>query len=182
MPTTTATRLRTRLLPIAVLALLAAGCGGETARQASPARSATPSASSVKAQPLTAAELRWIRAVEQLQPRMTKVFTDMPTDLTTAALVTLAGQLGQCRHELRRLGPSSARLQPVQALVDRACGQYDKGAACFAAVARDGLPSSTAPVEVVSKHLDCGIASMETGGKSLVEAQLLTTEIRNAAG
>jgi len=181
-------RLRTRLLPIAVLALLAAGCGGETARQASPARkampaptSAAPSPSSPDAQPMTTSELVWLHAVERLLPAMNKVFTNSPTDMSPAALTTLASQAGGCRRELTRIGPASARLQPVQALVDQACAEYDKGAACFAAAARAGVPSEAASSKVF-KQITCGFAASETGGKPLAEAQVVAAKIKDATG
>ncbi len=186
---TTTFRLRTRLLPVAVLALLAAGCGGETARQASPARDATlsptsaaPAPSSPDGQPLAAADVLWLHAVERLLPAMNKVFTGSPTDLSPAALTTLASQAGGCRRELTRIGPASARLQPVQALVQQACTEYDKGAACFAAAARAAVSSSAASFSELEKQITCGFAVAATGGGSLAEARIVAEDIKNATG
>lgn len=187
--TTATSRLGARLLPIAVVALLAAGCGGETARQASPARTATPSPtsaapspSSQDAQPLTASEVLWLHAVERLLPAMNKVFTNSPNDLSPAALTTLASQAGGCRRELTRIGPASARLQPVQALVERACGEYDKGAACFVAAARAAASSSAAGFSEVERQVKCGFAASATGGGPLAEAQIVAAGIKDATG
>jgi hypothetical protein len=186
--TATTSRLRTRLLPIAVLALLAGGCGGESARQ-SPARSAAPSPTSTAPAPsnpdpesLTASELVWLHAVERLLPAMNKVFTDSPTDLSPAALTTLAGQVGGCRRELTRIGPAGDRLQPVQVLLEQACGEYDKGAACFAAAARVGVPSSAADLSAFEKQVTCGFAASATGGEPLVEAQIIAAKIKGTTG
>jgi len=178
----TATRLKARLIPIVVLALLAAGCTGETARQASPDSSATPAASSSGPPPLTDAEVLWIHAVGQLLPTMNKVFTNSPSEMTPATFTALANGAGGCRRELARIGPAGARLQPVQALVEKACQEYDKGAACFAAAASVGIPSSTAEVSTIDKQTRCGFAVSQTGGNWLAEAQMKAVDIENGLG
>jgi hypothetical protein len=182
-------RLRTRLLSVAVLALFAAGCGGETARQAAPARKATPpptsaapSPTSPDTQPMTTSELIWLHAVERLLPAMNKVFTGSPTDLSPAALTTLASQASGCRRELTRIGPASARLQPVEALVEQACTEYDKGAACFAAAARAAVSSSAASFSELEKQINCGFAVAATGGGPLAEARIVAENIKDATG
>ncbi|MGE5286798.1 MAG: hypothetical protein ACM3ML_06250, partial [Micromonosporaceae bacterium] len=97
--------------------------------------------------PMTGQELLWLQAVEQLLPKMNKVFSNAPTKMTGSALASLAHQVRGCSRELARIGsPPSARLQPVYELVQQACGEYDKGAKCFANAARMGIPSSPAAV------------------------------------
>jgi len=77
---------------------------------------------------MTSQELLWLRAVEQLLPKMNRVFNAAPTNLTSSALASLAHQVRGCSRELARIGSPSDRLQPVYELVQQACREYDKGA------------------------------------------------------
>jgi hypothetical protein len=86
----------------------------------------TPASASAERGPLTGRELLWLQGVEQLLPKMNKVFVDSPTDMTPAGLRWLANQARGCSRELARLSSPSARLQSVEALVRQACQEYDK--------------------------------------------------------
>ena len=183
-------RLATLLIPLVAGAVLCGGCTGgtvESTDEASPAASLTPTSdltptSTTAGQgPLTGQELLWLQAVERLLPKMNKVFVDSPTDMTPAALRSLADQARGCSRELARLGSSSARLQSVEALVRQACREYDKGAKCFDDAARLGTPSSSSEVRKLEQHVRCGFAAAGTGGRPLTEAQIKANEVRAAA-
>jgi hypothetical protein len=183
-------RFATLLIPLITGALLSGGCTGgtvESTDEASPAAGLaptsdlTPTSASAERGPLTGEELLWLQGVEQLLPKMNKVFVDSPTDMTPAALRSLANQARGCSRELARLGPPSARLQPVEALVRQACQEYDKGAKCFESAARLGTPSSSSEVRKLEQQINCGFAAAESGGKPLAEAQIKAQEVRAAA-
>lgn len=85
---------------------------------------------------LTAAESAWLDAIKNLFEAMNDIFRRrIPTHLTAAAFTSLSDKLRGCRRELARIGTPSERLQPVYALVQRACVRYDRGAECFAIAA-----------------------------------------------
>lgn len=114
---------------------------------------------------------------------MNKVFSNAPTKMTSSALASLARQVRGCSRELARIGLApSARLQPVYELVQQACGEYDKGAKCFADAARMGIPSSPAAVRKFAGKVDCGFAASGTGSEPLAQAQVKAAEIKAAAG
>ena len=106
---------------------------------------------------------------------------DSPTDMTPAALRSLANGARGCSRELARLGSPSARLQPVEALVRQACQEYDKGAKCFDDAARLGIPHSSADARKLEQQIECGFAVTETGGKPLADALIKGNEIKTAA-
>lgn len=169
----------TLLVPLFAVALLSGGCTSgavEPTDQASPVASLTPTAdltptsASSERGPLTGQELLWLQAVERLLPKMNHAFEDSPSEITPAALRSLANEVRGCSRELARLGPAGARLQPVEELVRRACQEYDKGAKCFEDAARLGTPSSSAEVRKLEQQIKCGFAASETGGKPLAEA------------
>ncbi len=131
--------------------------------------------------PMTGQELLWLQAVEQLLPKMDKVFDTAPTNLTSSALASLAYQLRGCSRELSRIGSPTARLQPVSVLVHQACQEYDKGAQCFEDAARMGIPSSSADEQAFERKVDCGFAASEKGGEPLTQALNKADEIKAAA-
>jgi hypothetical protein len=131
--------------------------------------------------PMTGQELLWLQAVEQLLPKMNRVFDTAPTDITSSALASLAYQLRGCSRELSRIGSPTARLQPVSVLVHQACREYDKGAQCFEDAARIGIPSSSADEQAFTQKLDCGYAASGKGGEPLGDALNKAEEIKAAA-
>jgi hypothetical protein len=93
---------------------------------------------------------------------MEKIFADIPTNLTPSVMAALGEQLRGCSSELARIGAPSARLQPVHALVEKACGEYDEGAQCFATAAGIGIPfAGTAAEREQTLALECGFAASE---------------------
>ncbi len=130
---------------------------------------------------MTGQELLWLQAVEQLLPKMNKVFDTAPTNLTSSALASLAHQVRGCSRELARIGSPSARLQPVYELVQRACREYDKGAKCFEDAAGMGIPSSSAAEQKFEQKVNCGFAASGPGGMPLAQAQIKAAEIKATA-
>jgi len=127
-------------------------------------------------------ELVWLDAVEKLSTKMEKIIADSPTDITPSVMASLGDQLRDCSRELARIGAPSARLQPVHALVEQACEEYDKGAQCFATAARIGIPfAGTAADREQTQALDCGFASSR-GLIPLADAMNKGAEITRAAG
>ncbi len=162
--------------------LKAAHAAGAAGTPTATAPAATTPAAAISG-PMTGQELLWLQAVEQLLPKMNKVFDNAPTNLTSSALASLADQVRGCSRELARIGPPpSARLQPVYELVQQACQAYDKGAQCFADAARIGIPSSPAAKQKFEQKVDCGFAASGTGGEPLARAQIKASEIKAAAG
>ncbi|HEY3259885.1 MAG TPA: hypothetical protein VGJ95_06380, partial [Pseudonocardiaceae bacterium] len=84
--------------------------------------------------------------------------------LPLTALKSLANEVRGCSRELARIGSSSSRLQPVDALIKQGCQEYDKGSTCFADGARIGIPSSSAAVRELEQKINCGFASSGKGG------------------
>jgi hypothetical protein len=85
-----------------------------------------------------------------------------------------------CSKELAQLGDPGTRLQPVAALVQQACQEYDKGAACFVAASRN-LNDYTA-TKKVEQSLTCGSNAAGDGSNLLNDAEARGREIDLAAG
>lgn len=181
------------LVAASVLGVAACGSGGGSVAPSHTARSApgTPQATASAAttptapisRPMRGQELLWLQAVEQLLPKMNKVFNAAPTNLTSSALASLAHQVRGCSRELARIGSPSARLQPVYELVQQACREYDKGAKCFEDAARMGSPlPSSAAVQKFEQKVSCGFAASGPGGMPLAQAQIKASEIKATAG
>ena len=181
------------LVAASVFGVVACGSGGGSAAPSHIARSApgTPQATASAAttptapisRPMRGQELLWLQAVEQLLPKMNKVFNAAPTNLTSSALASLAHQVRGCNRELARIGSPSARLQPVYELVQQACREYDKGAKCFEDAARMGSPlPSSAVVQKFEQKVSCGFAASGPGGMPLAQAQIKASEIKATAG
>lgn len=179
------------LAAASVLSVAACGGGGGSAAPSHTAQPApgTPTATAPAATtpaasvsgPMTGQELLWLQAVEQLLPKMNKVFDTAPTNLTSSALASLAHQVRGCSRELARIGSPGARLQPVYELVQRACREYDKGAKCFEDAAGMGIPSSSAAERKFEQKVNCGFAASGPGGMPLAQAQIKAAEIKATA-
>jgi len=81
--------------------------------------------------PLTAKERAWLKAIPRVSGKIEKALGASTINVTPATMHAYANTLRSCRRELLGAGPSSDRLQPVYALVKKACAQHDKGARCF---------------------------------------------------
>jgi len=141
------------------------------AAPAGPAPSASPVSGPAAPGP-AADDVAWLRGVEELGSRLDAVVARSPGAMTRQTLHALAAQLRECTRELVRLGVPSARLRPVRALVVRACGEYEKGADCFAAAAEARSASG------VQSRLDCGFAAARRGGAPLAAAVAEAAELR----
>ena len=87
-----------------------------------------------------------------------------------------------CSRGLRRVGVPSGRLQPVYALVKRACRTYDKAARRFARAASvsdaSGATVAGTPQDRIQRRaLSCGFAAQDNAsnrlGDALSQAQLI---------
>jgi hypothetical protein len=132
---------------------------------------------------MTTAELSWLTALEKLEKQMEDVYTKMPTNLTPTAMASTANKLRQCSRQLARMGSPSGRLQPVYALVKKACQAYDTGAKCFATAASTGIPvAGSAADRKQRKAMDCGFAASGKASLPMADAMNRAEEIKSAAG
>lgn len=127
----------------------------------------------------TADELEWLQAIEQLLPTMNSAFEDSPTDFTIAAMSDLAHDLRSCSRALARIGSASPRLQPVEALVEQACQEYDQGADCLDEAARMGVPEGSTAARKQEQLIQCGFDASDKGGRPLVEALMKADEVHS---
>ena len=102
-------------------------------------------------------------------------------------MLSLSNSLGDCRRVLRRIGPGTARLRPVLTLVNKACAQFDKGAACWATAARvsdasGAVVAGTPDERTQNQAISCGTAALGDGSNTLNDAEAKGEEIKNAAG
>jgi hypothetical protein len=150
-----------------------ASSGGTPEPNSGPRPAAVPAGPSAEPSPprrtpgTPAADLAWLRGVEDLGSRLDAAVARTPGAMTRQALSSLAVQLRACTRDLVRLGVPSARLWPVRALVERACGEYERGADCFAAAA--GARSASG----VQSRLACGFAATRRGAAAVAEAREL---------
>jgi hypothetical protein len=126
---------------------------------------------------MTDSELAWLSQITKLRQSIQKAISPSAnTNLTVAELARWESAMRGCRRTLVRIGPASARLRPVEALVEQGCQAYDKGAACFAAAAP--LLSSSSRVREAQRALDCGSSAVEKGATLLGEAEIKGVEIK----
>jgi hypothetical protein len=179
---------RRQALAVVAVALVVAGCSGRPATPAPTVRAAatmsapaTPTASGTRV-PLTAAERAWLAAIPTFMDKMETAFSQQNVRLTPMKLRELGNLMRGCRHELAR-GLPGQRLQPAYALVLRACGEYEKGAACFATAARIGALAAPEPDEdrAYGRAIDCGFTAQGKGFTSLAEASNTGESIKIAA-
>ena len=183
MPATT--RRPAACLVVAVLvALLVGGCVGTSGTSTAVSQPATTStvAPTTTVPPLTAKELAWLKAIPAVIKKVDKAFQGTG-DLTISDDLKMADALRSCSRELVRGGAPSDRLQPVYALVKKACKEYDKGAACFTASARMGYTyAGSAEARKQDKLTDCGYDGEAKGAVVLAEAEAKGEEIKTEVG
>lgn len=132
--------------------------------------------------PLSPEEVVWLYAVEKLEKEMEGVSTNMPTNMTPAAMAATATKLGGCSRALAGAGSPDTRLQPVYLLVRSGCKEFDKGARCFATAARIGVPmAGTSDDRTVTRSINCAVTSMASGSIRLGEALMKGEEIKTVA-
>jgi hypothetical protein len=175
-------RSAARLAIALVCVVLVSACGGQAADSTAarePTASTLPPTTTIP--PLTAEEVAWLDAVDKLPEKMENAYKEIPPNLTTSALGTAASKLRTCSRELRRIGAPSDRLQPVYALARKGCAEYDKGARCFTAAARIGIPLADSPESrAMDRALQCGFNAQVKGGERLGDALNKRFEIEDS--
>ena len=157
------------LVAVVALATVASGCTGGGATPATSTQPATSTpAPTTRAptysgpEPLTAAEFAWLAVIPQFAVKAGNVFRDSEV-LTPTRLRSFASLLGSCRRQLAPRLPSS-RLRPVYVLVVKACGEFDKAAACFVTAAQlDIRVEGSAGDRAFRRALKCGFAGQRAG-------------------
>jgi hypothetical protein len=123
---------------------------------------------------MTAEELAWLKAIPGVQKRI---------DKSIESTSNLATSLRRCSRELTRDGAPSDRLQPVYALVNKGCKEYDKGAVCFTTAARIGIPfGGSAEDRKQQRATQCGLDASAKGGIHLPDAENKGNEIKAEVG
>jgi len=125
---------------------------------------------------MTAKEVAWLNAIRKLHKKIDKPFLPSNLNMTRSKMVELGNALGACSRELRRIGPSGDRLQPVYVVGKKACRTYDTGAQCFATAANvsdaSGAVLAGSPEERTQQRAtDCGFAAQGNGGNLLDDAE-----------
>jgi hypothetical protein len=186
MPASTR-RSTTRLVVMALLAVLAGGCAGEAGSSTGAAQATTTVApTTTTVPPMTAEELAWLRAVTRLHKGIDKVIHQSAT-LTRAKMTSDANTLRACSRELARIGSPSDRLQPVNVIVKKACRTFDKGAKCWAtaasvSMADGGVIVGTPEERTQRRAIDCGGAAAGNGSNLLFDAESKGEEIKAKFG
>jgi hypothetical protein len=167
-----------------VLALLACGCA--THQAPSPAASGHATSSpSPTATPMTAADIAWVATIRHLRTKIDKPFAPHNLYMTREKMTQFGTAARGCSRGLRRVGVPSGRLQPVYALVKRACRTYDKAARCFARAASvsdaSGATVAGTPQDRIQRRsLSCGFAAQGNAsnrlGDALSQAQLIESQ------
>jgi hypothetical protein len=175
------------LAVVAVCALLVAGCADQTPNTSTAVSqpsttSTTVAATTTTVPPMTAKELAWLKAIPKVRTKIDKTM-EATSNLTIAAMRKLATTLRSCSRELARGGAPSDRLQPVYALVKKACKEYDKGAACFTTAADIGIPfGGSAEDRKQQQAIQCGFDASGKGGIHLLDAENKGDEIKAEVG
>jgi hypothetical protein len=185
------------------LTLLAAGCGGAAEPAAVATQqptttgptptpiptttSPTPTPTPTGPGPMTAAERAWLAAAKKMHAKIDAAFSAKEVQITRAKMLSMSTSLGECRRVLRRIGQPTARLGPVRALVNKACGQFDKGAKCFRTAvgvsdASGAVEAGTPAARTFKQALDCGFAGYGDGANTLTDAEAKGEQIKLTAG
>jgi hypothetical protein len=98
-------------------------------------------------------------------------------------MTELGNALRACHRELRQMGAPGARLQPVYAIVDKACRTLDQGARCFAKAASvsDAAGATVAgsvEARTQDRSLSCGFSAQGNGSNLLSDAEAQAATIR----
>jgi hypothetical protein len=104
-------------------------------------------------------------------------------NVTPATMHAFANTLRSCRRELLGAAPSSDRLQPVSALVKKACAQHDKGARCFdTAATLSPMGPGTPAARAQDRAIQCGLDTATKGLSLLADAEEEGSKIQAEAG
>jgi hypothetical protein len=167
----------------AIFSFVLSACSGTTTptANATPVKSTSAPASTPPAStpppspvsgPMTGEELVWLESIGALHRKIDRALTELPCCASKKDLHALEVRLRGCTRELAKKGSPSKRLQPVFALVKKACAQYDKGAACLAAAAAIGIPFGGSPEErKLNAAIKCGFSAPGKGTVLLADAE-----------
>ena len=135
------------------------------------AASAAPAPISTAPAPAPPGSDRWLHGLSSLSTDMENAMGPGDVVVTATFLRSAARQLRRCSAELAALGPPTAQLRPVYRLAARACGDFEHGAACFAAAAK-GYDAATVSPEAkkFNRLLDCGDAGFNNGSNLISTA------------
>ena len=189
MPANTS-RTAARLTVTILLALLVGACAGQpdessTAAQATTSTVAptTLAPTTTAPPPLTAKERAWLKAIPRVSGKIEKAVGASTITVTPATMHAYANTLRSCRRELLRNGAPSDRLQPVSALVKKACAQHDKGARCFdTAATLNPMGPGTPAARAQDRAINCGLDTATKGLSLLADAEEEGSKIQAEAG
>jgi hypothetical protein len=178
MPASTSRSAARRTATI-LLVLLVGGCAGQpdestTAAQATTSTAAptTLAPTTTAPPPLTAKERAWLKAIPRVSSKIEKALGATTINVTPATMHAYANTLRSCRRELLAAGSPSDRLQPVYALVKRACAQCDKGARCFdTAATLNPIGPGTPAARAQDRAIECGLDVAVKGLSLLADAE-----------
>lgn len=123
------------------------------------------------ADPWTPQEAAWLEGIRRMTATMEAVYSDGPVNLTPGVMRDMAARLRTCGDQAVALGPPSARLRPVRALVDEGCSGYAAGARCLTRAAEIGVPFAGSRAQrLQSKAIECGFRASGRGGVPLGDA------------
>jgi uncharacterized protein len=160
---------------VAVLMLLIGFAGGPV--DAAPGPTPPPSSG------FTEAERAWVAAVMKMQHRIVIAFSGVTVELTRPTMQAMANSLDECGRVLRRIGPPTARLQPVFVLVSEACAQFDNAAKCFRTAIgvtdANGTVQAGTAARISDQALTCAFDSYNDGYGTLLDAQFERAQIED---
>jgi hypothetical protein len=173
-----------------VVALFVGACGGQpdkstavsgTTTTASAPTSLAPTTTAPP--PLTAKERAWLKAIPRVSSKIEKTVGATNITVTPATMHSYANTLRSCREELLAAGSPSTRLQPVYALVKRACAQCGKAARCFnTAATLNPMGPGTPAARAQDRAIECGLDVAVKGLSLLADAESAGSKIQAAAG
>jgi hypothetical protein len=189
MPASTS-RSVARLAAAVLLVVLVGGCGGQsnkstTASGTSPTTLAptTLAPTTTAPPPLTAKERAWLKAIPRVSGKIEKALGVTDINVTPETMHAYANTLRSCRRELLGAGSPSDRLQPVYALVKKACAQHDKGARCFdTAATLNPMGPGTPAARAQDRAINCGLDTATKGLSLLADAEEEGSKIQAEAG
>jgi hypothetical protein len=177
-------RSAARLAVLVLLVLLVGGCGGQSNDSTASGQSTTSTTvapTTTAPPPLTAKERTWLKAIPRVSGKVEKALGASTINVTPATMHAYANTLRSCRRELLGAVPSSDRVQPVSALVKKACAQHDKGARCFdTAATLTPMGPGTPAARAQDRAINCGLDTATRGLSLLADAEEEGSKIQAA--
>jgi hypothetical protein len=169
------------------LGLSACGSGGEAATNESAIQVVTtaPAATSEQPQPITTAELAWLRAVKRYDRRLVGGMEGTSV-LTRSALVRSIALDDACSRTLRRAG-DAGRLHRAQTMVRRACQVLHRAANDLRRALATGLISgaiidSSTDIDRFSSWINAGFKEEGDATEILARALASATKVKDSLG